>query len=362
MHPRNSVFRHAVRISISLLLAYALQHVLHLAHGFWLLLTVLFVCQPSYSETRKRLIQRTLGTLIGILLCYPALFFLNSILLQIIAMIISAFFFFSYVRTNYALGVVFITLFVMFVFTLLTGNGLAILPARIGETLLGGALSVLAISFIFPDWQFLRFPFLVQQVLNHSEHYFKKISLQYQQGRSENLAYRISRTKIFQADASLTSAWQSMLFEPSSKQKLNREVYALVNRCDALVSYIAALASHRHKIEDIQDRDLLHRLMNTTLRQIIWANHIPIQRVDKYIMQVDDFDKCKIQISPNEAILNGWGHGQCLARMKFITSKKCIFNECCNRHRSNTTRYRRYPSCTRFCFFKLNITGNFTRI
>lgn len=303
MHPRNSVFRHAVRISISLLLAYALQHVLHLAHGFWLLLTVLFVCQPSYSETRKRLIQRTLGTLIGILLCYPALFFLNSILLQIIAMIISAFFFFSYVRTNYALGVVFITLFVMFVFTLLTGNGLAILPARIGETLLGGALSVLAISFIFPDWQFLRFPFLVQQVLNHSEHYFKKISLQYQQGRSENLAYRISRTKIFQADASLTSAWQSMLFEPSSKQKLNREVYALVNRCDALVSYIAALASHRHKIEDIQDSDLLHRLMNTTLRQIIWANHIPIQRVDKYIMQVDDFDKCKIQISPNEMLI-----------------------------------------------------------
>lgn len=79
MHPRNSLFKHALRISISLVLAYTLQHLLHLAYGFWLLLTVLFVCQPSYSETRKRLVQRTIGTLMGILLCYPAMFFLDTI-------------------------------------------------------------------------------------------------------------------------------------------------------------------------------------------------------------------------------------------------------------------------------------------
>lgn len=218
-------------------------------------------------------------------------------------MIISAFFFFSYVRTNYALGVVFITLFVMFVFALLTGNGLAILPARIGETLLGCVLSALTISFIFPDWQFQRFPSLVQQVLSHSERYFKQISHQYQYGRSENLNYRLTRCKVFEADAALTSAWQSMLFEPNSKQKLTREVYALVNRCDALVSYIAALASHRHKIDSFKDSALLHDLVNTTLQQITWASNSQLKDTDINTISIEEFDSYKTKLSKNEGLI-----------------------------------------------------------
>ena len=165
LSPRNSTFKHAMRISISLLLAFVIQQTFQLQHGFWLLLTVLFVCQPSFSETRKRLTQRTLGTLAGILLGYPVLLLVDNIFVQVFFMILSAFFFFNYLRTNYGLAVVFITLFVMFVFNLLTGTGIDILPARILETLLGCLLSVLAISFIFPDWQFLRFPVLVKELL-----------------------------------------------------------------------------------------------------------------------------------------------------------------------------------------------------
>ena len=181
---------------------------------------------------------------------------------QVLLLIFSAFLFFNYLRTNYGLAVIFVTLFVMFLFNLLTGTGMEILPARIGETLLGCALSILAITFIFPDWQFQRFPTLVNQLLVLSGRYFKQVGHQYQYGRSENLNYRITRFKTFKSDATLTSAWQSMLFEPSSKQKLTSEVYALVNRCDALVSYIAALASHRHKMDDFENNIALQDLIN----------------------------------------------------------------------------------------------------
>ncbi|PKF63708.1 TIGR01666 family membrane protein [Psychromonas sp. psych-6C06] len=302
LSPHNNTFKHAVRISVSLALAFVVQQSFQLEHGFWLLLTVLFVCQPSFSETRKRLIQRILGTLLGLVIGYPILLLVDNIALQVFFMIASAFFFFNYLRTNYALAVIFITLFVMFVFNLLTGTGIEILPARIIETLFGGILSVLAITFIFPDWQFQRFPLLVRELLTLSNRYFNLVSNQYQYGRSENLHYRITRFQTFLADATLASAWQSMLFEPTSKQQLNREVYALVNRCDALVSYIAALASHRHKIEGFEHNIALQGLMNATARQISLA-YDP-QGIDQaqLMITIEEFENYKPTLS-GEALL-----------------------------------------------------------
>ncbi|MEI6897085.1 MAG: YccS family putative transporter [Psychromonas sp.] len=302
LSPHNITFKHAVRMSISLVIAFAIQQSLQLEQGFWLLLTVLFVCQPSFSETRKRLIQRISGTLVGLLIGYPLLLLVEGIPLQIFFMISSAFLFFNYLRTNYALGILFVTIFIMFVFNLLYGTGIDILPARILETLLGGGLSVLAISFIFPDWQFQRFPLLVKNLLIVTNRYFNLISHQYQYGRSENLNYRITRFKTFQADATLTSAWQSMLFEPRSKQQLHREVYALVNRCDALVSYIAALASHRHKTDYFEKNSALQDLMNATAQQIASAYNAAEADKTQFIIAIEEFESYKTALS-GEALL-----------------------------------------------------------
>jgi uncharacterized membrane protein (TIGR01666 family) len=302
LSPSDSTFKHAVRMSVSLVLAFIIQQAFQLENGFWLLLTVLFVCQPSFSETRKRLIQRSLGTLVGILLVYPVLLVVENTLIQVLFMTLSAFFFFNYLRTNYGLAVVFITLFVMFVFNLLTGAGIDILSARIIETLLGSILSVLAISFIFPDWQFQRFPVLVKDLLTLSNRYFNVVSDQYQYGRSENLNYRLIRFQAFQADAKLTSAWQSMLFEPTSKQKLNHEVYGLVNRCDALVSYIAALASHRHKMDGFKNNIALQGLIEATANQIALAYNP--QQVDEaqLAITIEEFENYKPALT-GEALL-----------------------------------------------------------
>ncbi|PKH02856.1 hypothetical protein CXF72_09405 [Psychromonas sp. MB-3u-54] len=293
MTATNPTFKHALRISIALLVAFFLQNSLQLNHGFWILLTVVFVCQPSFSETRKRLVLRSIGTLFGVLLGYPILMLVEGTIPQAVLLVLMAFFFFTYVRTNYGLSIVFMTLFVMFIFNLLNGTGMEVLPYRIGETLLGCLLSVLATSFIFPDWQFQRFPILVNQLLTLSSRYFKQVTDQYQHGRSENLNYRITRFNTFQSDALLASAWQSMLFEPHSKQQLNQEVYALVNRCDALVSYIAALASHRHKISDFEKNIKIQNLVKRTSKQLFLAcrpQEIDTKQIVKTIEELENFE------------------------------------------------------------------------
>lgn len=294
---KTATFKHAVRISLSLVFAYFLQFQFQLENGFWILLTVLFVCQPSFSETRKRLLRRTLGTLLGITISFPALLYIDNQVAQIILMIISAFFFFNYVRTNYGLAVIFITLFVMFVSNIQKDAGIDILSDRILETLVGCLLSVLAISFIYPDWQFKRFPSLASDLLGNSSRYFKQIALQYQFGRNESLAFRKARFASFKADASITSAWQSMLFEPNSKQHFQQEVYALVNRCDALNCYIAALSSHRKKITPEQDFTILQNLFELTSLQILFAYRPELKNklVDK--IDIESFEIYKNSVS-----------------------------------------------------------------
>jgi len=276
---KSAVYKHAIRISISLVCAYIIQAQFNFGNGFWMLSTVLFVCQPSFSETRKKLMSRSVGTLAGILISFPTLYFINSELLQVLLVVLSAFLFISYLRTNYALAVVFITLFVMLVSDIQIHSGIEVLTSRIYETVIGCLVSVLAISFIYPDWQFKRFPQLANDFLINSSQYFKHISQQYQFGRSESMAFRRARFKSFKADASLTTAWQSMLFEPVSKQHLKREVYGLINRCDALNSYIAALSSHRHKINSEEDIQLLQQLFDITSQQLLYT-YRPQLKVD----------------------------------------------------------------------------------
>jgi uncharacterized membrane protein (TIGR01666 family) len=293
MKVSNPIFKHAVRISVALTVAYILQQFLQPSHGFWILLTVLFVCQPSFSETRKRLILRSLGTLVGVLLGYPMMIIFDGTASQVALIILMAFLFFTYLRTNYGLAVVFTTLFVMFIFNVLNPTGLEIVIYRLVETLIGCLISVLAISFIFPDWQFQRFPALVNQVLSLSGRYFQQVSDQYQYGRSESLNYRLTRFQTFESDAKLTGAWQSMLFEPNSKQHLSREVYALANRCDALVSYIAALASHRHKMDDFESNLAIQKLITATSKQIHLACNPASADSEEAILTIEEFENFK---------------------------------------------------------------------
>ncbi|UNB81086.1 FUSC family protein [Klebsiella pneumoniae] len=42
-------------------------------HGYWILLTNLFVCQPNYNATRHRLALRIVGTLVGVAIGLPVL-------------------------------------------------------------------------------------------------------------------------------------------------------------------------------------------------------------------------------------------------------------------------------------------------
>ncbi|MEG3755130.1 FUSC family membrane protein [Psychromonas arctica] len=300
---KTPVYKHAVRISVSLVIAFAIQAKFNLNNGYWILPTVLFVCQPSFSETRKRLMLRSFGTLLGILLSFPIFYFLHDTLSQSVLMVLAAFLFITYVKTNYGLAVIFITIMVMILTNLLAPSGIAFLYARIYETLIGCVLSFAAISVIYPDWQFKRFPGLVNNHLLKTSRYFKQVAQQYQFGRSESIIFRQTRFAAFKSDSALTNAWQSMLFEPNSKQHLKKEVYGLVNRCDALCCYIAALSSHRHKIELETELAVLSELFEATSQQILFTYRPELKQSSENQIDIDSFEQYKENMSDEAKLI-----------------------------------------------------------
>lgn len=127
--PESALFRHAVRMSLVLCVGYAFIQITGLHHGYWILLTSLFVCQPNYNATRHRLALRIVGTLVGVAIGLPVLYFVPSVEGQLILIVITGVLFFAFRNVQYAHATMFITLLVLLCFNLL-GEGFEVaLPA-----------------------------------------------------------------------------------------------------------------------------------------------------------------------------------------------------------------------------------------
>jgi len=75
---QSNYFRHAVRLTTALLTGYIISLFFPVGHGYWILLTITTIMKPAYSITRKRNVQRLLGTLAGGALSFALLFFVKN--------------------------------------------------------------------------------------------------------------------------------------------------------------------------------------------------------------------------------------------------------------------------------------------
>ncbi|WP_116472877.1 YccS family putative transporter [Zobellella maritima] len=256
LHPNAILFRHSVRISLCFALGYGLITSLGLEQGYWILLTILFVCQPSFSATRQRLVQRTLGTLGGILVAMPLLTFFPSVGAQLIIMLLSIFVFFTQVRTHYSWAVCFMTLFVLLAFSLLAGSEEQVFLPRLLDTLAGCLLAFIAVWFIWPDWQQRYLPRLMADAMDANADYLAAIIDQFAHGRNEQLNYRIARKRAHQADNQLALTWQNIRVEPVPRHWLNL-CFDIAYRNHTLLSYLSTLGSHRKHADVLQDAQVL---------------------------------------------------------------------------------------------------------
>lgn len=245
--PESALFRHAVRMSVVLCIGYAFIQITGLNHGYWILLTSLFVCQPNYNATRHRLALRIIGTLVGVAIGLPILYFVPSLEGQLILIVITGVLFFAFRNVQYAHATMFITLLVLLCFNLL-GEGFEVALPRVIDTLIGCAIAWAAVSFIWPDWRFRNLPRVLDQAMNANCRYLDAILEQYHQGRDNRLAYRIARRDAYNRDAELASVVSNMSTEPRATAETREAAFRLLCLNHTFTSYISALGAHRERL------------------------------------------------------------------------------------------------------------------
>lgn len=257
--PESVLFRHAVRLSLVLLLAYIFIQMTGLEYGYWILLTALFVSQPNFNATQRRLKLRITGTLAGVLIGLPILYFVPSVEGQLVVLIIAGVLFFELRSRQYAQATAFITLLALINFNL-DGSGFDAALPRITDTIIGCFFAWLGVSFIWPDWKFRRLPRLVNRALTAQCNYLAAVVRQYHAGKSNDMDYRIKRRAAHNTDAELASFISTLATEPDQDAIQVSQCFRFLCLSHTFLSYISALGAHREELEDKEVLSLLDQV------------------------------------------------------------------------------------------------------
>ena len=242
--PTSLLFRHALRLPLALSIGYAMVHLIHPSQGYWIILTTLFVCQPSYGATRRKLGQRIIGTAIGLTLAWALFDLFPNPLIQSCFAIAAGVVFFINRTTRYTLATAAITLMVLFCFNQV-GDGYGLFLPRLFDTLLGGLIAGLAVFLFLPDWQGRRLNKVLANTLSCNSIYLRQIMQQYAAGKSDDLAYRLARRNAHNADAALSTTLANMLMEPGYFRKEADVGFRFLVLSHTLLSYLSGLGAHR---------------------------------------------------------------------------------------------------------------------
>lgn len=244
---KSPLFRHAVRLSLVFCVGYLIIQVTHLEHGYWIMLTSLFVCQPNYSTTQRRLKLRVLGTIVGILLGLPLTYLLPNIQAQLVLIILSGWLFFLFKNSQYAYATAFITLLVFFSFGLVGESSVSVATYRIIATLIGCFIAWIGVSFLWPDWKFRNLSQLVLRLCHNDYHYLVLIGKQYQTGKIDDVEYRLARRQAHDTEGELSSLLGIMASEPHVIKQQIDSGFRLLTLNHNLIGYISTLGAHRDK-------------------------------------------------------------------------------------------------------------------
>jgi uncharacterized membrane protein (TIGR01666 family) len=240
----SSVFRHAIRMTVACAVAYVLAESLwHGQHNYWVLMTVTIMLKPGFSLTRQRNIERIIGTLVGGVLGSLILKTVDSGDVRFAFLVVFMVIAYSFQRTKYIVTVIFLTAYLLIMFTFLGSGYLGIIEERMTDTLLGCAIAFSAGYLLFPRWESDQLRDLLAATLRANLAYLRQLADRLAGREVPATTYRLLRKDVYVASANLAAAFQRMLSEPKSKRRHPTEIHQFVVLNHILSSNIAAITA-----------------------------------------------------------------------------------------------------------------------
>lgn len=241
---KSTIFRHSLRLALTIALGLAVGSISELQNVYWILLTVIVIMRPGYGLTKQRSYHRIAGTVLGGVIAFGILSLVHHHVvigtLAVACMILG----FTFTAINYWVGATFVTMYVVFVYALLTPDIENVIQYRILDTAIGAVLAFVGNYFFWPSWEFLNLPVFIKKSIEANRNYLAEISAFYNHKGDVTTSYRLARKNAFVELGNLMSSYQRMVQEPKSKQKQQQQVYKLAVLNHTLLSCLASLGTY----------------------------------------------------------------------------------------------------------------------
>ena len=264
----STLFRHSLRLTVTILFGLIIINLLPFHNQYWILLTIIVIMRPGYGLTRKRSFERIIGTLLGGIIAFGLLYICqNNIIISVLA-ILSMLLGFTFAQTNYKISATFVTMYIIFIYGILTPNIAELIQYRIVDTLVGTILAFLANHFLWPSWEFLNIPTHLKKSIAANENYLKEIAVLYNKKTAVTTSYRLARKNAFIEIGNLMESFQRMIQEPKSKQKLVPQVYKLAILNHTLLSSSASLGTYIQSHKTTKASEAFNAVVNTVTKNL----------------------------------------------------------------------------------------------
>lgn len=243
----SSHFRHALRITIALLIGYSfsLFQFMGIGHTYWILITTVAILKPAYSITKKRNLLRLYGTIVGAVIAYGILHFIhiNGVLFTIL--LLSMVMCFSFLKGRYFWAVLFMTIYVFLSFNFLSpGKVDIIFRDRIVDTIVAGLITSLVAYIVLPVWEHTQNLDLMRKSAECNLIYFQSVISKFLDENYDIEDYKVKRKNAIISLANLSDNFQRMISEPKNQQKKLEVVHQFVATSHLITAYTASLSQY----------------------------------------------------------------------------------------------------------------------
>jgi hypothetical protein len=243
----SSHFRHALRITIALLLGYSfsLFQLLGIGHTYWILITIVAILKPAYSITKQRNLLRLYGTIAGASIAYGILHFvkINEVLFTIL--LLSMIMCFSFLKGRYFWAVLFMTIYVFLSFNFLSpGKVDIIFKDRIVDTIVAGVITSLVAYIVLPVWEHTQNLDLMKKSAESNLMYFQSVISKFLEEDFDVEDYKVKRKNAIISLANLSDNFQRMISDPKNQQKKLEVVHQFVATSHLITAYTASLSQY----------------------------------------------------------------------------------------------------------------------
>lgn len=264
----STIFRHSLRLTITLMLGFIIGKFLPFHNVYWILLTIIVIMRPGYGLTKERSFHRIIGTVIGGLVAFGILFIVKDNIIISVLSIVCMLLGFSFTQINYKVSAIFVTMYVVFIYGIITPNIGDLVQYRILDTVVGAALAFLANHFLWPSWEFLNIPLYLEKAIKANQDYLKEISVFYNKKGNISTSYRLARKNAFIEIGNLMASFQRMVQEPKSKQKQMPQVYKLTVLNHSLLSSLASLGTYIQSHKTTTASEAFNVVVDTAIKNL----------------------------------------------------------------------------------------------